>query len=58
MPTKTTKARSKKQKRTEDQILAEIYKLTEELDDRMPRSMIRCAIQEIRDRRNGKDASF
>jgi len=42
--------------RTEQEILAEIYKLTEGLEQRDARSLLRCAIQEIRDRRSGKDA--
>ena len=56
--TKTTR-RSKPatQTKTEQDILAEIYKLTDGLQ-RDARSLIRCAIQEIRDRRNGKDSSF
>ena len=31
-----------------------IYTLTGELEDHTARTMIRCAIQEIKDRRNGK----
>jgi hypothetical protein len=41
--------------RTQEQVLAEIRSLTFELTDRNEQTLLRCAIQEIRDRRNGKD---
>jgi hypothetical protein len=42
-------------RRTQEQVLAEIRSLTFELTDRNERTLLRCAIQEIKDRRNGKD---
>jgi hypothetical protein len=41
--------------RTQEQVLAEIRSLSFELTDRNERTLLRCAIQEIKDRRNGKD---
>jgi len=41
--------------RTQEQVLAEIHSLAFELTDRNERTLLRCAIQEIKDRRNGKD---
>ena len=48
--TKKTKA-----KRTEEEILAEIHRLSSGLEDRHARNRIRMAVQDIRDWRNGKD---
>jgi len=42
--------------RTQEQVLAEIRSLTFELTDRNEQTLLRCAIQEIKDRRNGKDS--
>ncbi len=42
-------------KRTEADILAEIFKLSWELEDRHARNRIQQAVQDVRDRRNGKD---
>jgi hypothetical protein len=36
-------------------VLAEIYRLTFELTNHNEQTLLRCAIQEIKDRRNGKD---
>ena len=48
----TTKTKAK---RTEDEILSEIHRLSSDLEDRYARNQIRMAVQDIRDRRNGKD---
>jgi hypothetical protein len=55
MATPTKKTSRKATKRTEQEILDAIMKLTLELEGRNARSLIRCAVQEIVDRRNGKD---
>ena len=40
--------------RTQEEVLAEIRSLTFELTNRNEQTLLRCAIQEIKDRRNGK----
>ncbi len=50
-----TKAKSIQAMRTEQEILAEIFKLSWELEDRYARNRIQQAVQDVRDRRNGKD---
>ena len=50
-----TTTKKTKVKRTEDEILAEIHRLSSDLEDRHARNRIRMAVQDIRDWRNGKD---
>jgi hypothetical protein len=50
-----TRTTSKKPGSTDEQILARIYKLAAQLPDRYSRNRVRQAIQDIRDRRGGKD---
>jgi hypothetical protein len=50
-----TKTKPTPAKRTEADILAEIFRLSWELEDRHARKRIQQAVQDARDRRNGKD---
>jgi len=54
----STKEKTTKKQRTEQEVVAEIYRLTEELQNDYARRKVRQAVQDIRDHWNGKDVSF